>query len=152
MACFSPIVNTRGAIFVDKEGIVKRTTFYVLWMYANLLAPYVIPVEASFTALHHAGRQTPVLDAVVTTDARRSRYVCAVVNKHPEEVQALQIDFKAMGMKQTRQLRATILNGGSPDDYNDRGRMNVIPQEQTLRVSDGVVSLPPHSLTFFVIE
>lgn len=28
IACFSPIVNTRGAIFVHPDGIVKRTTFH----------------------------------------------------------------------------------------------------------------------------
>ena len=152
MACFSPIVNTRGAIFVDKEGIVKRTTYYVLWMYANLLAPNIVPAEGSFTPLQHADRQTPVLDVVATTDASRSRYVLAIVNKHPKDVQPLQIDFKAMGLKQPRQLRATVLAGNSPDDYNDRGRENVTPQEQTLRLRDGIVSLPPHSLTFLFME
>ena len=30
IACFAPVVNTRGPIFVHPDGIVRRTTFYVL--------------------------------------------------------------------------------------------------------------------------
>lgn len=149
IACFSPIVNTRGAIRVDKDGLVKRSTYYVLWMYANLLQPQVVPVDGQFGLLTKADRQTAVLDLVLTADASRQHYVMAVVNKDPEHAQTLTIDFASLGMKQPRQLNATVLSGHSPDDYNDRGRENVVPEKQVIKLGkDGVVSIPAHSLTF----
>jgi predicted transcriptional regulator len=44
IACFSPIVNTRGAIFVHPKGILKRTTYHVFDMYVNMLEDYVQPI------------------------------------------------------------------------------------------------------------
>ena len=32
VACFSPIANTCGPLFVHPEGIVRRTTFFALKM------------------------------------------------------------------------------------------------------------------------
>ena len=149
IACFSPIVNTRGAIRVDKDGLVKRSTYYVLWMYTNLLQPNVVPTTAEFARLTSGERSTPVLDLVLTTDEQRSKYVLAVVNKDPDKAQPLTLDFASLGKKQPREVHATVLSGQSPDDYNDRGREHVVPQEQVLKVGkDGAVSIPAHSLTF----
>ncbi|MCR4613265.1 MAG: hypothetical protein K5778_04610 [Bacteroidaceae bacterium] len=148
IACFSPIVNTRGAIRVDKDGLVKRSTYYVLWMYTNLLQPNIVPVEGKFDKLTHGDRQTGVFDLVLTADETRSHYVLAVVNKDPDKAQPLTLDFASLGKRQPRQLRATVLSGQSPDDYNDRNREHVVPQEQVLKVGrDGAVSIPAHSLT-----
>ncbi len=152
IACFSPIVNTRGAIFVEKDGIVKRTTYYVFWMYTNLLQPYVLPISTDFSPLVHEGKKTDVLDAVLTADEERKKFVCVVVNKDPEKKAQLSIDFSSLGKKVPRRLPAKVLTGSSPDDYNDRERENVIPQDLELRVSDGKIELPPHSLTFLTIE
>ncbi len=35
MACFAPIVNTRGCIFTHPEGIVLRSTYHVFELYVN---------------------------------------------------------------------------------------------------------------------
>lgn len=45
-----------------------------------------------------------------------------------------------------------VMSGKSADDYNDRGDEHVRPEQQTIRVKDGIVSLPPHSITFLTIE
>ena len=37
MANMAPVVNARGPLYVHPGGIVKRTTFHVLQMFANLL-------------------------------------------------------------------------------------------------------------------
>lgn len=148
IACFSPIVNTRGAIFVDKDGIVKRTTYYVLWMYTNLLEENVLPVECEFSKLSKGDRQTGVFDVVLTADKDGKHRVYAVVNKSPDEDIELTLDLTLQGKNMPDHVKATVLSGNSPDDYNDRGRENVIPQERILKVHDGKVSIPAHSLTF----
>ena len=152
IACFSPIVNTRGSIRVDPDGLTRRTTYYVLYMYTNYLEPVRVPLTCQFDTLRHNDRQTPVLDAVLTRSDDGKRHVLAVVNKHPEEAATLTVDFASMGVKAPRKLGGWVLSGRSADDYNDRGDEHVKPQQQTFAVKNGTVSLPPHSLCFLTIE
>ena len=152
MACFSPIVNTRGAIRVDKDGLTRRTTFYTLLMYTNYLLPNIVPVQLDCQPLQHNGKQTDVLDVILTTDAEGSRYVCAVVNKDPNNDQPLTLDFASLKKRAPKQLNAWVLCGQSPDDYNDRGDEHVRPEQRKLKVRDGQVSIPAHSITFVTIE
>ena len=151
IACFSPIVNTRGALFVYDRGIVRRTTFYVFKMYANLLEQYMVPAEVKSETLTYGNDSTPVLDVVLTANQDRSRYVLAAVNKDPENNQPLSLDFRALNKESRNNVKATVLSGSSPDDYNDIGMENVIPVNTTLKVVDGKVDLPPHSLTMIEI-
>lgn len=153
IACFSPIVNTRGAIFVHPDGILKRTTFHTLYMYTNFLEEYIVPVESSVEALTSGDKSTDILDAVLTSDKAGKRYVYAVVNKDPERNISLELDFKGIGKKAPKKLEGKVLMGNSPDDYNDIGAENrVIPEARTFTVKDAKVVLPPHSLTFLTIE
>ena len=152
IACFSPIVNTRGAIHVDKDGLTRRTTFYTLLMYTNYLESLCVPVSCDFARLSHGDKQTAVLDAVLTSSEDGSRYVLAVVNKDPKQEAALAIDFASMGKKAPKQLNGWVLSGRTPDDYNDRGDEHVRPERQTLRVKNAMVNIPAHSITFLNIE
>jgi len=152
IACFSPIVNTRGAIHVDKDGLTRRTTFYTLLMYTNYLEPLCVPVSCDFARLSHGDKQTAVLDAVLTSSEDGSRYVLAVVNKDPKQEAALAIDFASMGKKTPKQLNGWVLSGRTPDDYNDRGDEHVRPERQTLRVKNATVNIPAHSITFLDIK
>ncbi|MDR3228777.1 MAG: hypothetical protein LBT53_05130 [Puniceicoccales bacterium] len=142
---FSPIVNTRGALFTHPKGIVKRTTFHVLSLYANKLEKMVLPVKFECGRWVSGGKSTPVLDVVVTTNAAKTKFVVAAVNKHssnPEE-----LSLSALG-KTNGKVSVTVLSGSSPDDFNDIGAENrVVPKATTLEVKDGKVVLPPHSLT-----
>ena len=152
IACFSPIVNTRGAIYVDKDGITRRTTFYTLLMYTNYLLPVNVPVTSSFAKLEHGDKQTDVLDVVLTSDKEGKNFVLAVVNKDPKQEAALAIDFASLGKKATRQLTGWTLCGRTPDDYNDRGDEHVRPEQRTFKVKEGAVSIPAHSITFININ
>ncbi|MDR1762940.1 MAG: hypothetical protein LBR64_03140 [Dysgonamonadaceae bacterium] len=144
---FSPVVNTRGALFVYPKGIVRRTTFYVLKMYASLLEKNVLPTETICEKLEHNGKSTPVLDAIVTCDDAQKRYVIAVANKHPEK--SVSFDVQTVTGAKIKQLKATVLSGSSPDDYNDVGaETRVIPESKLLKVDKGTVLLPPHSVVF----
>jgi alpha-N-arabinofuranosidase len=152
IACFSPVVNTRGAIRVDKDGITRRTTYYTLLMYTNYLEANVLPIECEFDTLTHNNRQTTVLDAVLTSNADGTRKVLAVANKSAKEAVELKLDFPSLGIKQPRKVDAWVLSGRSEDDYNDRGDEHVRPVQQQLRVKDSSVSIPAHSITFLTLE
>ena len=41
MANIAPLVNTRGPLYVHPRGIVKRTTFHTLALYANQIGSRV---------------------------------------------------------------------------------------------------------------
>lgn len=152
IACFSPIINTRGAIFVDKNGLTRRTTFYTLYMYTNYLEPYYVPTTSSFSPLKHKDRQTAVLDALLTANRDNSRYVLALVNKDPNQDVSIDIDFASLGKNQPKQVKAWVLAGRSADDYNDRGDEHVRPELRTLKVRNGVVEIPAHSITFLILH
>ncbi len=153
MACFSPIVNTRGAIFVHPKGIVRRTTYWTFHMFTNLLEKQMVPIRLNASPLTDGKSSTPVLDAVLTSNPEHTHYVLAVVNKDPEHSQPLTIDFQALGIKAKTKLQATVLSGRTVDDYNDIGAENrVVPHEETLAVKASSIMLPAHSLSMIVIE
>ena len=146
MACFSPIVNTRGAVFVHDKGIVKRTTYHVFWMYTHLLQPNVVPVSVDCGNLSDGWRVVPAVDAVLTASDDGKRRALAVVNKSPDK--AVSFDISALTSGRPTSVSATVLSGASTDDYNDIGAENrVVPVETSLEVKDGKVSLPPHAVT-----
>jgi alpha-N-arabinofuranosidase len=150
---FAPIVNTRGALFVHPKGIVKRTTFHVLQLYANELEKNVLPVQVTADPLTHGNKSTPVVDVLTTCDDSQSKYVIAVVNKHPDKAIDLTPDFAALTGKTPQQVQAILLSGASADDFNDIGAENrVVPAEKTLEVTNGKISIPPHTLALLRIK
>lgn len=151
IACFAPVVNTRGPIFVHPEGIVKRTTYYVFKMYTNELEDIMVPVTVNSERLVNGNQSTSVLDVVLTSNPEGTNYVYAVVNKDPDKSHKLALDFDGIGVKAPKSVKATVLNGRSADDYNDINSENVVPKKATLNVKDSMVELPPHSLTFIKI-
>ena len=147
IACFSPIVNTTGAIFVHKDGILKRTTYHVFDMYVNMLEEYMVPTNLRTERLTHGNASTGVLDCIITSDKEGTRYAMAVVNKDPEKSHSLNIDFGKMGVKMPNKIIGKVLCGSSPDDFNEIGAENrVVPQDVVFEVKDGCVELPAHSL------
>ena len=121
-------------------------------MYGNDLLPYVVPLDVVSEPLVCGDRSTPVLDAVLTSDAAGKAFVCAVANKHPEQAVRLTLDFKGMGLKAPRKVHARVLAGRSADDYNDIGDEHVRPVDVDLPVKDGAVAIPAHSVTFLFLQ
>lgn len=153
IACFSPVVNTRGALFVHKNGILKRTTYHVLYMYSNLLQDYVVPVDLTCDRLICENESTDLLDVVLTSDENRQRYTLAVVNKSPTDDAPLALDFEGLGVKNPKRLNGTVVSGSSPDDYNDLEHPDrVVPEKHTFPVADSKVMIPAHSLVLIEIS
>ena len=146
MANMAPIVNARGPLYVHPEGIVRRTTFHVLAMYANSLAAYIADAHLTSDPLAHEGASVPALDAIATCDEPMRRWRIALINRHPTEV--LRCTIVVDGSPLQDAFRATVLAGDSPDAYNDEDHPDrVRPVETALAFEDGAVSLQPHSLT-----
>ncbi|MDO4548411.1 MAG: alpha-L-arabinofuranosidase C-terminal domain-containing protein, partial [Clostridia bacterium] len=94
MANFAPAVNTRGAIYVYPEGIVKRTTYHVFDMFANMMGDTVLDSWASngesmICPVKGSDRfeATDCVDAVATLDIDSGKICVSLINRHPEKEQ-----------------------------------------------------------------
>ena len=146
MANIAPIVNTRGPLYVHPEGIVKRTTFHTLAMYANLLEDRVAKLDVQAAPLARGKRSIPGADAIATVDASGERWSIALINRHPDKAAACTVRIGAALPDGT--FDATILAGESPEAYNDVDHPDrVVPEKRKIAFTRGAVTLPPHSLT-----
>lgn len=149
MANIAPSINTRGPLFVHPDGVVRRTTFHVMAMYATMLGSEIADVAAESDDLAAAG--VPVLDVLATTDPARSRVTLALVNRHPTE----SVTCKALiqGHPVDGIFAATVLRGEHADSYNDISRPNAVhPEGVKITFLGGHTALPPHSLTICDID
>jgi len=150
MANIAPIVNTRGPLYVHPKGIVRRTTFHVLAMYANLLEERVATIDVQTGLLRHGRRSIPVADAVATVDETGKRWSLALINRHPAKSASCTVAFGQTVLN--GELDATVLAGDSPEAFNDvEHPRRVAPEKRKITVTDGAVTLPPHSLTVLTI-
>jgi alpha-N-arabinofuranosidase len=151
MANIAPIVNARGPIYAHPKGIVKRTTFHVLAMYANLLGEKVARAEVAGIAYQHGRQSVPAVDVVATCDDAKKRWRIALVNRHA--AQPVQCSVVLDGKPLAGKFRATVLAGDSTDAYNDVDRPErVVPQKTELSFTDGAAPLPPHSVSIVEVE
>lgn len=146
MTNIAPLVNTRGPLFVYPKGIVKRTTFHTLAMYANLLESNIALTSMTTNdSIRYEKRTIPVVDAIATTDNTKKNWSVVLINRHLE--QAITCSVKIGEWLPDGKFDATVLQGDSPDAYNyidnpDR----VKPQNVSVLIKTGVVVLPPHSI------
>ena len=150
MACFSPVVNTRGAIFTHRDGIVLRPQYFVFELYADLLKDTVLDIWTEDVPRladpdEKRGKTVDAADVVVTCG--NGGFAVAAVNKDPEA--AVKLTFSAPD-DNVSQMRIHTANGPSPDSYNDIGRTEVGVTATDWLPFDGTAELPPHSVS--VIE
>jgi alpha-N-arabinofuranosidase len=146
MANLAPLVNGRGPLYVDADGIVRRTTYHLMQMYATLLgADLVESVGTSDTLECGDDRSIPVIDSVVTQ--RGDRVVVALVNRHPTEALGCEIRLDGVPLAVDDAIRTT-LEGDSADAFNSpREPDRVVPHVTRERIDAGAVSLPAHSVS-----
>lgn len=145
MANIAPLVNTSGPLYVHPEGIVRRTHFHAIAMYANLLGSRVAETHVDAGMLVHGERSIPVFDAVATVDETGQTWSIALGNRHPSEA----IDWTVLlgDAPLSGAFEATLLVGDSPDAYNDVEHPDrVKPAGGRLVFREGRTELPPHSL------
>lgn len=145
MANLAPTVNARGPLFVHPTGVVKRTTFHVMQMYANLLGPRVLDSAVQSIALDTGAGEVPLVDAIATGDDDGNT-VFVLVNKSDKD--AAPVRVRIDGVALTGEFAATTLIGDHPDAFNDVDHPDAVtPQTTTVLFVDGVVTLPAHSIT-----
>jgi len=146
MANIAPLVNTRGPLFVHPGGIVRRTHFHTMAMYANELEDKVVETQVTSGKLTHEMDTVDVIDAIATSDENGKEWSIALINRHPSDQVDCTVIMGELPLNGT--YRATVLNGDSPDAYNDIGNPDrVKPEVAELTFRKGTADLPPHSLT-----
>ena len=162
MACFSPIVNTRGAIFTHEDGIVLRPQYFVFRLYANLMKQTVLDiwtedvpaVGGQCDSMDHfgpgmggqnGGKRVDLVDVVVTYGD--GSYVISAVNKDAYGSHSFDLSLLE---GQLRVMRIHTVNGPSADSYNDIGRTEVGITTTEWVPFTGSITLEPHSVN--VIE
>jgi alpha-N-arabinofuranosidase len=146
MANIAPLVNTRGPLFVHPKGIVRRTHYHTMAMYANELEERVAKAAVTSGKLTHKGDSVAVVDAIATVDESGRQWAIALVNRHPSDKVACTV--RTGDELLDGKYKATVLTGDSPDAYNDIEHPNrVAPAEVELTFRKGTANLPPHSLT-----
>lgn len=150
MANMAPVINTRGPLFVHPGGVVRRSTFHVLSMYANLLGEKVADTFTRSDPISSGEPAVPAFDGVATCDPAMTAWRLALINRHPEK--ALSCNVVLAGQPLQGDYPATMLSGDSPDAYNDINQPErVAPERARLVFQDGTASLPPHSVTIVEI-
>ena len=146
MANIAPIVNTRGPLYVHPKGIVKRTHFHTMAMYANELEDRVGTLDIKADKLAHGDKSVSLVDAIATVNKSGRNWAIALVNRHPDKEVACTVKMKDKLVEGT--FDAIVLSGDSAEAYNDIEHPNrVVPEKTKATCGRGVVSLPPHSLT-----
>ncbi|MBQ4050497.1 MAG: alpha-N-arabinofuranosidase [Oscillospiraceae bacterium] len=152
MANFSPVVNTRGAIFTHPDGIVLRTTYHVFDMYVSLMGDTVIDSwmqeEESYTVPGRKDEDVTVglTDCVATVDSATGAIAVSCINKHETDAKEITLELPVSG-----KVTVTSLIGESADDYNDIGRDSVHPVDNpgaVLEKGENFIRLclPAHSV------
>jgi len=157
MANFAPIVNTRGAIFTHKDGIVKRSTYYVFELYTKymgdiILDSYAEEPETYYIKSEDVEGEIDCIDTVATLDSTSGTVVLSLVNKHMTEEKTITLEI---GIHQ--KVTIFTLSGNSADDYNDIDRSSVIPYENPHALlfdepATITLSLPAHSVNIIQIQ
>ena len=150
MANIAPIVNTRGPLYVHPGGIVRRTHFHTMAMYAGGLEKRVGKVLVESGSLVQGNRRLPVVDALATVNPSGRHWVVSLVNRHPDREVACTVKMKERLLE--GDYAATVLDGDSPDAYNDIEHPDrVVPEKRKLAFAKGIATLPPHSLTIIKV-
>lgn len=146
MANFAPAVNARGPLFVHESGIVKRSTYHIFAMYASLLETHTLPTSAQSCGLETGDTEVPLVDLVATGNPETSALAVALLNKSDDS--EAQVRLRIGGDLVSTRADLVILGAPSPDSYNDVGHPDVIqPRKVQTEIADGLLALPPHSVT-----
>lgn len=136
MANIAPLVNTRGPLFVHPDGIVKRTHFHALAMYANLLQERVATVHVMSGSLK--GTAVSTIDAVATVDESGENWSVSLINRHPSDSVSCTLKMNEMSLDGT--YKATLLTGDSADSFNDlKSPARVAPRKVDLTLVKGAL-------------
>lgn len=154
MANFSPLVNTRGAIFTHENGIVKRSTYHVLDLYMNHFGNERVDIWSGNPETYETGgTECEVLDVAAAERTADGVYTVAVANKDAENSRSAAFDFDA-GFA-PKSFSIYTVNGEDKASYNDVGRdeiciVKTADKQKFAAGSD--IRFEPHSVNIIEFE
>lgn len=150
MANIACLVNQTGPLYVHPKGLVKRTHFHTMSMYANLLKSQVARTQIISDKLIFEGDTVSLVDAIATVD-EAGNWAVSLLNRHPTEEVACTIKFGDSPLE--GKYKAILLTGEKADSFNDiEHPNNVVPKEVKLSFKKGMTNLPPHSLIIVQVK
>ncbi|KAL2834555.1 glycoside hydrolase superfamily [Aspergillus pseudoustus] len=147
MACIAQSVNVISPLMTTKEGIVKQTTWWPLWLFSNYMRGWTIGAHVSVSAYEgetqpkwvRSVKDTPWLDVSATLG--EDGYVnVVVINIHEEKG----IEAKLDGP--TGEVTVFTVTGENPQVTNMKGKEEVGLVESKWN-AQGAYTFPKHSLT-----
>jgi alpha-L-arabinofuranosidase len=150
MANIAPTVNARGPLYVHDGGIIRRTTFHVMQMYANLMLPEIADSFVKSDRIGPAEGDVAAFDGIATTSGSAGPLGLMLVNRAPEK--ELTLALRLDGQSPSGTYEALLLDGDAPDAFNSVDHpTRVVPRNAVGECIDGRITLPPHSLTWVAI-
>lgn len=147
MACFSPVVNTVGAIFTYDKGIVLRPTYYVFDLYANLMKENILNSWKWDVPKYNGDEGNALVDVVVSYGD--GEFAVSAVNKDAENAQTVELNMTDTCVSE---YRIHTLNGPDRNSYNDIDRTDCKVTVSDWMKFDGKVTLEPHSVSVIEIK
>jgi alpha-N-arabinofuranosidase len=158
MANFAPTVNTRGAIYAHKDGIVLRSTYFVFELYTQLMGDAVldswISENSTFKAANEHGEmvQVPSLDIVATKSSDTNDLRISIVNRHPEKPVTLNLAVNDLLQYSSAKLYG--ITASSKDSYNDLHQPDEVKRfKKDIMIdnnNDLELEINPHSVNVLV--
>ena len=154
MANFSPLVNTRGAIFTYENGIVKRSTYHVLDLYMNHFGDVRTDIWTANPETYETdGAVCEVLDVAAAERTSDGVFTVAVSNKDPENSRYASFEFDEGFTPKTYSIYT--VNGEDKYSYNDVGRNEICISKTADKVKyipGADIRFDPHSVNIIEWE
>lgn len=148
MANIAPIVNTRGPLRIHAKGILKRTTFHTMALYANEIGSHLVQADVDGPRFGSIA----TVDSLVTTTPGSKTWKLLLINRHPSETANCLIRIDEKGPVSGK-YPAVILTADSPDAYNSIEKPErVKPKKITAHFQDGATQVPPHSMVIITLD
>jgi alpha-L-arabinofuranosidase len=154
---FSPVVNTRGAIFTHSSGLVLRPTYHVCDLYANSTYPEVLDAYCASPSFEVSlGAETvsvPYCDVAATIEPDTSRVAVAIANLHPDRPVDCTVWLPGLSLRADATLRT--VNGPAADAYNDVAHpddVRVTTREVTASADRCSLTIAAHSVNVLLLD
>ncbi len=149
MANIAPIVNTRGPLYVHPKGIVKRTTFHTMALYANEIGSHLVQADTA-DGLNFG--TISAVDAIVTTTPGSAKLKVLLINRDPTAPASCLVKIDERGPL-SGDYPAVILTADSPEAFNSVETPDrVTPKTITAHFKDGATQVPPHSMVIITLD
>jgi alpha-N-arabinofuranosidase len=154
MANFAQLVNVIAPMVATPSGLLLRTTYYPLELYANRsgnIALDVLNLSPRFDT-RNFGSQS-FLDVSATFDEVKNRVFLAVVNRHKEG--DIEGTVELQGVRARPGGRAFIITGPNPDSINTFGHPHVVDTREVKFTASGgkwAYLFQRHSITWLEFD